>query len=75
LSGRKLAVYEVTDTDDYRRRSRDHYVSSFPMVPIEPACAGQLVEQAVQYAQGLGFAPHSVSSGSAGVWRLAGRRV
>ena len=28
------------------------------MVATEPCCARKLVEQAVQYAQGLGFAPH-----------------
>ena len=57
--GAKLAVYEVVDTHDYQRRIRDHYVGSFPMANIEPACARKLVEQAVQYAKGLGFTPHS----------------
>jgi hypothetical protein len=28
------------------------------MIPVEPCCARKLVEQAVAYAQGLGFAPH-----------------
>ena len=56
--GAKLAVYEDCDGDDYRRRIRDHYLSSFPMVATEPWCARKLVEQAVQYAQDLGFVPH-----------------
>ena len=56
--GAKLAVYEVCDASDYRQRIRDHYQSSFPMVAAEPACARKLVEQAVQYARTLGFAPH-----------------
>ena len=29
--GAKLAVYEDCDGDDYRRRIRDHYLSSFPI--------------------------------------------
>ena len=56
--GAKLAVCEDCDASDYRRRIRDHYQSSFPMVAAEPACARKLVEQAVQYAKRLGFAPH-----------------
>jgi hypothetical protein len=28
------------------------------MAAVEPCCARKLVEQATQYAQGLGFAPH-----------------
>ncbi len=49
------------DLQDYGgdlRRIRDHYVSRFPTMPTEPVCARKLVEQAVQYARGLGFAPH-----------------
>jgi hypothetical protein len=56
--GAKLAVYEDCDASDYRRRIHDHYQSSFPMVAAEPACARKLLEQAVQYAKRLGFAPH-----------------
>ena len=56
--GAKFVVYEDCASDDYRRRIRDHYLSRFPMVATEPWCARKLVEQAVQYAQGLGFAPH-----------------
>jgi hypothetical protein len=56
--GAKLAVYEDCALDDYRRRIRNHYQSSFPMVSVEPCCARKLVEQAVQYAQSLGLAPH-----------------
>ena len=56
--GAKLVHYEDCDADDYRRRIRNHYLSRFPMVATEPRCARKLVEQAVQYAQGLGFAPH-----------------
>jgi hypothetical protein len=56
--GAKLAVYQSGDTEDYRRRIRDHYVARFPMVNTEPACARKRVEQAVEYAKGLGFAPH-----------------
>lgn len=57
--GAKLAFYENCDIEDYRRRIRDHYQSSFPMVSVEPCCARKLVEQAVQYAQSLGLAPHA----------------
>ena len=39
--GAKLAVYEDCDGDDYRRRIRDHYLSSFPMVATELWCAHQ----------------------------------
>jgi hypothetical protein len=56
--GVKLAVYELGDAQDYRQRIRDHYRSSFPMIATEPWCARKLVEQAVQYAQGLGLEPH-----------------
>lgn len=55
--GAKLAVEEDCDVTDYRRRIRDHYRSSFPLVATEPGWARKLVEQAVQYAQGLGFEP------------------
>ena len=57
--GAKLVHYEDCDADDYRRRIRNHYLSRFPMVATEPRCARKLVEQAVQYAQGLGFAPRA----------------
>lgn len=56
--GVKLALYEDCDVDDYRRRICDHYLSNFPMVGTEPCCARKVVEQALQYAQDLGFAPH-----------------
>ena len=56
--GAKQAVYEDCDLEDYRRRIRDHYTLEFPMVSVEPCCARKLVEQAVQYAQSMGLAPH-----------------
>jgi len=56
--GAKFAVYEECGVHDYRQRIRDHYLSNFPMVATEPRCARKLVEQAVQYARGLKFAPH-----------------
>ena len=56
--GVKLAVHESCDRQDYLRGIRGHYESDFPMVTVEPCCARKLVEQATQYAQGLGFAPH-----------------
>jgi hypothetical protein len=56
--GVKFADYEMCDAADYRKRIRDHYRESFPVVPVEPWCARKLVEQSVQYAQGLGLAPH-----------------
>jgi hypothetical protein len=56
--GVKLAFYEDCHREDYLHRIRGHYQSDFPMVPAEPACARKLVEQAVHYAQNLGFAPH-----------------
>jgi len=56
--GAKLSVYEDCEIEDYRRRIRGHYQAGFPMAPVEPCCARKLVEQAVQYAQRLGLAPH-----------------
>jgi len=56
--GVKLAVYEDTVTLDYRHRIRDHYMTEFPMLEASPACARSLLEKAVEYARGLGFAPH-----------------
>jgi hypothetical protein len=55
--GAKLAVCEDCDAADYRRRIHDHYRSSFRMVATEPGGARKLVEQAGQYASGLGLAP------------------
>jgi len=57
--GAKLAVYEDCEVGDYRRRIRDHYRLSFPIIPTDPACARKLVQQAVHYAGTLGFAPHA----------------
>jgi hypothetical protein len=54
----KLALYEDCDVDDYRQRIRDHYLSNLPMVGTAPCCARKVVEQALHYAQGSGFAPH-----------------
>ena len=56
--GAKLAVYENGAAQDYRERIRDHYQAGFPMAAAEPCCGRKLVEQAVQYARGLGLAPH-----------------
>jgi hypothetical protein len=57
--GIKLAVYESCDRLTYLDQIRGHYETDFPMEPVEPACARKLVEKAAEYAQGLGFAPHS----------------
>jgi hypothetical protein len=56
--GVKMAIYESTIAQDYRQRIRDHYLSDGLVVPVDPPCARSVVEQAVRYAQGLGFAPH-----------------
>jgi hypothetical protein len=56
--GVKWAAYENCDRQDYLQCIRGHYESRFPMIPVEPGCARKLVEQAIQYAQALGFAPH-----------------
>jgi hypothetical protein len=56
--GAKWAVYEDCDGVDYGQRIRDHYCSRFPMSATQPELARTLVEQAVQYASSLGFAPH-----------------
>lgn len=56
--GVKMAAYEKCESQDYVQRIREHYRSQFPMVPTDPGSARRLVEQAVQYAQALGFAPH-----------------
>ncbi len=56
--GAKLAIYETCDRQDYLERIRGHYERDFPMVTVEPWCARKLVEQATEYAQRLGFAPH-----------------
>jgi hypothetical protein len=57
--GVKWAAYENCDRQDYLQRIQKHYESKFPMVPAEPGCVRKLVEQATEYARGLGFAPHS----------------
>jgi hypothetical protein len=56
--GVKSAFYESCDRQDYLQRIRGHYESDFPMATAEPCCARKLIEQATQYAQALGFAPH-----------------
>jgi hypothetical protein len=56
--GVKLAFYESCDRQDYLQRIRGHDESDFSMAAVEPCCARKLLEQATQYAQGLGFAPH-----------------
>lgn len=56
--GVKSAYYESCDRQDYLHRIREHYESDFPMVTAEPCCARKLIEQATQYPQALGFAPH-----------------
>lgn len=56
--GAKFAAYEDCDPGDYQQRIRDHYRAHFPMTATQPEGARQLVEQAVQYAHSLGFAPH-----------------
>ncbi len=57
--GVKYAVYESCDRQDYLHRVRGYYESAFPMVVVEPCRARKLIDQAIDYAQGLGFAPHS----------------
>jgi hypothetical protein len=57
--GVKFAGYDVGDPDDYRRRIRDHYTTQFSMTVTKPWCARKFVEQSVNYAQGLGFAPQT----------------
>ncbi|MBI3867051.1 MAG: hypothetical protein HY299_00845 [Verrucomicrobia bacterium] len=66
--GAKMAVYEDGSTEGYVSRIRDHYLSEFPMTPADPCCARKLVEQAVRYAQDLGFAPHLDYKKAARVW-------
>ena len=56
--GVKLAVLEAGEPVDYQRRIRNHDLNKFPMVPTEPCCARKLLEQAVEYAGKLSFAPH-----------------
>lgn len=56
--GAKWVAYESCDRQDYLERIRAHYESEFVMAAVEPCCARKLVEQAAQYAQALGFAPH-----------------
>ncbi len=58
LPGVKLVVYELCGVEDYRQRIRDHYCSKFAMTATAPWCVRKLVEQAVQYADGLGLGPH-----------------
>jgi hypothetical protein len=57
--GVKLTIYESCERQDYLERIRGHYQTEFPMVAVEPERARKVVEQAAQYAQGLGFAAHS----------------
>jgi hypothetical protein len=56
--GVKWAAYESCDRQDYLQRIRGHYESDFPMANVEPCCARKLIEEATQYAEGLGFPPH-----------------
>jgi len=56
--GIKRATFEVCELPEYLKTIREHYESRFPMVAVEPCCARKLVEKAVAYAEGLGFAPH-----------------
>ena len=56
--GAKLAIYETCYRQDYLERIKGHYERDFPLVAVEPWCARKLVEQATEYAQRLGFAPH-----------------
>ena len=56
--GAKNAMYSIFERADYEARILDHYRSKFQMDAVEPCCARKLVEQAVQYAQALGIAPH-----------------
>ena len=56
--GVKWAAYESCDRQDYLERIRGHYQSDFPMASVEPRCARKLIEQATEYARGLGFVPH-----------------
>ena len=39
-------------------RIRGHYQAEFPMASVEPWCARKLIEQATEYARGLGLVPH-----------------
>lgn len=56
--GVKNAMYESCPVDDYRERIRGFYEEEFAMEPVEPCCARRLVEEAIAYAQSLGFPPH-----------------
>ena len=56
--GVKLAVYEDTDAETYRREIRGHYETDFEMEEVAPAAARKLVEDALAYARNLGFGPH-----------------
>ena len=67
--GVKMAVFEDCDAHDYQRRIRNHYVSRFPMVAVDPSCALKVVEKGVEYAINLGFAPHSDYKKAARVFR------
>lgn len=57
--GVKAVFYEICERQDYVDRIRGHYESEFSMASVEPCCGRKLVEQAVEYARGLGFAPHA----------------
>ncbi|MFM7103530.1 MAG: hypothetical protein ACKO3N_20480 [Verrucomicrobiota bacterium] len=56
--GVKNAMYESCPVDAYRERIRGFYEAEFTMEPVAPACARRLVEEAMAYAQSLGFPPH-----------------
>jgi hypothetical protein len=66
--GVKLAFFESCERSNYLERIRGHYERDFPMVTVEPQCARKLVEQATEYAQTLGFAPHSIYKKAARVF-------
>jgi hypothetical protein len=58
--GVKRAIYDDYWTPEtYQTHIVDHYFDLFPMELVAPCCARKLVEDAVHYASGLGFAPHA----------------
>lgn len=57
--GAKNAFFSRLSIEEYETQLLDSAFAKSPRVKIEPCCARKLVEDAVAYAQRLGFAPHA----------------
>jgi hypothetical protein len=56
--GVKDAFFTELTPATFQTKLLDRIQGECTLVPIEPACARKLIEQAVQYSAAFGFAPH-----------------